>query len=291
MATGKEFRVVVATDGSAVARAAVSAAVEFPWPARARASGVVARAPVKEAAQWTPAAWEAIDRGLERVAAGARRVLRRRWPDAEVAVLDKAPVEAILAEARGAQAIVMGSRGHGLLGRLLLGSVSRSIVRLAPCATLIVKGRTPRLRHFVVGIDGSANSRRAAAFMAALRCPRGGRVTLVAVVEPVLLGSLGLMPPGVRAALAQELRAMNAARVRRADRELDAAARPLARAGWRVRRVVRTGVPVTELTAAATRADVIVVGARGIGGVERLLLGSVAEGALTRSRRPVLIVR
>jgi nucleotide-binding universal stress UspA family protein len=53
------------------------------------------------------------------------------------------------------------------------------------------------------------------------------------------------------------------------------------------------GVPLGELLAAthATRADVLVLGARGVGGLERLLLGSVAEGALSRSPVSVLIVR
>src|SRR5262245_4363193 len=291
MARGREFRVVVASDGSAIARAAVEAAVDFPWPERSRASGVVARGRGMVLGNATPAMWEAIDRGLERVAAAVRRALRRRWPAADVAVLDKSPVEAILAEARGAQAIVVGSRGHGLLGRLLLGSVSRGVVRRAPCPTLVVKGRARRFKRFVVGVDGSATARRAAAFMARLRCPRGGSVTLVTVVEPVRLGSLGLMPSGVRATLEREARAMSAERVRRAQRELAAAARPIARAGWRTRTSVRLGVPVTELTGAAAAADVLVVGVRGAGGVERLLLGSVAEGVLTRSRFPVLVVR
>ncbi|MGH7393502.1 MAG: universal stress protein, partial [Candidatus Rokuibacteriota bacterium] len=190
MAKGKEFRVVVATDGSPVARAAVAAAVDFPWPATSRASGVLARAPLPGTAAMTATVWAAIGQNLERVAAEARRTLRRRWPDAEVAVLDTPPADAILAEARGAQAIVIGSRGHGIVGRLLLGSVSRQVVRSAPCSTLVVKGRTRAFRHFVVGVDGSANSRRAAAFVASLDRGRGARVTLVAVVEPVRLGSM-----------------------------------------------------------------------------------------------------
>ncbi|PYM65623.1 MAG: hypothetical protein DMD79_04410 [Candidatus Rokuibacteriota bacterium] len=41
----------------------------------------------------------------------------------------------------------------------------------------------------------------------------------------------------------------------------------------------------------AFHADLVVVGARGIGGIERLLLGSVAEGVLTRSPVSVLVVR
>jgi nucleotide-binding universal stress UspA family protein len=34
-----------------------------------------------------------------------------------------------------------------------------------------------------------------------------------------------------------------------------------------------------------------VVGARGTGGITRLLLGSVAEGVLNRGRLPILVVR
>ena len=42
---------------------------------------------------------------------------------------------------------------------------------------------------------------------------------------------------------------------------------------------------------AKERADVLIVGARGVTGLRRLLLGSVAEGALNTSPVPVLIVR
>jgi nucleotide-binding universal stress UspA family protein len=42
---------------------------------------------------------------------------------------------------------------------------------------------------------------------------------------------------------------------------------------------------------AATGADLLVLGARGVGGVTRLLLGSVAEGALGRAPVSVLVVK
>ena len=41
----------------------------------------------------------------------------------------------------------------------------------------------------------------------------------------------------------------------------------------------------------AVQANLLVVGARGVGGVARLLLGSVAEGALNQCPVPVLVVR
>jgi nucleotide-binding universal stress UspA family protein len=42
---------------------------------------------------------------------------------------------------------------------------------------------------------------------------------------------------------------------------------------------------------AESDADLLVLGARGVGGLERLLLGSVAEGALDHARVSVLIAR
>jgi nucleotide-binding universal stress UspA family protein len=54
---------------------------------------------------------------------------------------------------------------------------------------------------------------------------------------------------------------------------------------------VRVGRPLEELLACARDADVLVVGARGVGAVERLLLGSVAEGLTARSPVPMLVVR
>jgi nucleotide-binding universal stress UspA family protein len=93
--------------------------------------------------------------------------------------------------------------------------------------------------------------------------------------------------------LAGEAAELEAARRRRAERDLRAAAAVLERAGWRVRSVVRLGVPIDELLAEtdAARGDLLAVGARGRTGLERALLGSVAEGALKRSRVPVLVAR
>lgn len=284
---------VVATDGSSDGRAAVAMAVEFPWPARARARAVVSRFQLSVVEESPAALWAAIERDCARTAAMARRALRRRWPDADVVVRSRPPVEAILAEARGAGAIVVGTRGHGPLGRLVLGSVSRGVARRAVCPTLVVRGRPRRVSRFLVGLDGSANARRAIAFMARLRPPRGGRVTLVRVLELVRPPSLGLLPASVRVTLDRELAGLRAQQLRSVRRDLQAATASLKRAGWRVRSQIRWGRPVDELLVAgrAAQAHVAVVGARGAGGLAKLLLGSVAEGMLSSSRTSVIVVR
>ena len=187
----------------------------------------------------------------------------------------------------------LGSRNLGRLRRLVLGSVSRAVVRRATCAVLVVKGRPREVQHVLVGLDRSVRSRRAVAFVSRLQPPPGGVVTLLAVVEPVRSTSISRLPPSVRAVLGSELAALETGRRRAARREVEAAARRLTRSGWKVRAEVRGGVPLTELLRAvsASRADVVVLGARGVGGMERLLLGSVAEGALAESPVSVLLVK
>jgi nucleotide-binding universal stress UspA family protein len=65
---------------------------------------------------------------------------------ASTAVAVGAAAEEILryAAANGADAIVLGSHGHGRVRRFLLGSVADRLVRQAPCAVLIVPHRTLR---------------------------------------------------------------------------------------------------------------------------------------------------
>jgi nucleotide-binding universal stress UspA family protein len=234
----------------------------------------------------------ALDRSAETAAERARRSLSRRWTDVEAVVIDKAPVEAILDEAErlGADAIVLGWRGHGAVRRMLMGSVSRGVVRGAKCAVLVVR-RPTRVRRIVLGLDGSATAERALAFVAGLAAPPDGRVILVTAVDLMAAPSQGLVP-GARG-VAREVKRTNARRGRAAMTALNRAAAELQRAGWRTRTVLTSGEPLRDLlgTAASARPQLLVVGARGTSGMRRFLLGSVAEGALNRSPVPVLIAR
>ncbi len=288
----RRFPVLVTTDGSPQARAAVQAATAFPWPRGSSGHGLVARqTPVLTEA--SAEVWEALQQVAQTEARRAERQLRRRWPDARTVVTAAPPVPGILAQARKlrARVIVLGSRGLGAVGRLLLGSVSRDCVRRAKSSVLVVRGAARGPRRFLLGVDGSPHARHAAAFVAALTVPRGGEVRLLSVVEPVRLPSTALLPARVRSVVASEAAELEEQRVAAARRNLEAARARLTRSGWRVRTEVRTGRPLEELLEAAKAADVLVVGARGVGAVERLFLGSVAEGVVARAPVPVLVAR
>jgi nucleotide-binding universal stress UspA family protein len=64
-------------------------------------------------------------------------------------------------------------------------------------------------------------------------------------------------------------------------------------AGLKVRTALRTGVPHREIVALALdeRADLVVLGTHGRGGIDRALLGSVADRVIRTAPCPVLSVR
>lgn len=288
------FRLLIASDGSPASRAAVTTALAFPWPAETQAHALIAQRTWATAGR-SAYAYGVLNRTLERVRADLGRTFGRRWPSGRVKIVDRPPVDAIVAESERlrAGAVVLGWRGFGTFRRLLLGSVSRGVVRRARCPVLVVRRRRRRVRSLVIGLDGSPNARRAAAFVARLPAPRGGRATLVRVIDPLVVPSAASLPPGVRVRLSREAAALHAEEAARAKRELEEVAARLRRAGWRVRTTVPSGAPLHEVLATVekARADLLVLGAHGTTGLKGILLGSLAEGALNRCDVPVLLVR
>jgi nucleotide-binding universal stress UspA family protein len=81
----------------------------------------------------------------EKVVVKAERQIRQRIPNLKhnltTGVLRGSPARAIVDEAKDwdADLIVVGSHGYGFLERVLLGSVSGSVLHHAPCSVLVVK--------------------------------------------------------------------------------------------------------------------------------------------------------
>src|SRR6478609_10314714 len=86
-----------------------------------------------------------VDQERDRLAAGAQAIVRRAR-DAGVAatwlIWEGDPAESILDASRseGADLIVLGSRARTNLRRLILGSVSSEVSRLASCEVVVVPG-------------------------------------------------------------------------------------------------------------------------------------------------------
>ena len=293
MARVKEFRVLVASDGSLSATAATVTARCFPWPAGTRAYGVVSREP------GTNKEWYALEGALETAivstAETTTKALFSRWPGVRVRVADGPPAAAIVNAAKRARAdvIVMGWRGHGAVRRFLAGSVSRDVVRAAPCSVLVVRRAVRDVRTTVIGVDGSEQSARAVELATRLPPPKGGRIVLVTAAPLMGDPSNPILPPEIRRAAASGVAKINRDRVTEARANLQRLAKAPRSAGWRVDTTITHDAPLRSLLASVTDAgaDVLIVGATGASQLRRLLLGSVAQGALDRCPVPVLIVR
>ena len=158
MARRTHFRMLIASDGSVAATAALETATSWPWPEPTQAFGIVAEPPSADGRFRLRSAGV---RAAERVRLSVEQALGRRWPDADVNRHFGQPVTIIVREAKRSRAdlIVMGWRGHlraacastradllvlgatgatGLRG-LLLGSVAQSALDRSRLPVLIVR--------------------------------------------------------------------------------------------------------------------------------------------------------
>jgi len=289
----REFRILIAADGSPSALAAVQTALALPWPEPSNARGVVALGQPSTMELGLGAAGR---RRLYAETGPLQRRLAQRWPEASVYALHEQPANAIFSEARrfGARAIVLGWRGHGALRRWLAGSVSRQVVARARIPVVIARTPLQKLRRLVLAFDGSPGAWGAVRFTETLARERGVRIVLVTVVE--LLGvppAVQRLPARIRGELAADILKLNQQLMVAARREARAAAGKLRRAGWPVTIQLRSGLPLAEVldAAGARNGTLLVVGEREKRGLARLMLGSVTDGALDQARVPVLVVR
>ncbi len=201
------MRVLVATDGSPDARAAIAALDTFPLPERSRVLALtVERMPyVMPDVLVAPRFDEMVREAAERTAREAREAIAWRFPDAEARAVAGDPREAIVhvADEWAADLIVVGARGLDTAQAFMFGSVSTAVVRWAPCPVLVVKGRQTALHRVVIGVDGSTHAADATRFLASLPLDPHTAVRLVSAVDPPLVRcSAANMPvPEVRAML------------------------------------------------------------------------------------------
>jgi nucleotide-binding universal stress UspA family protein len=153
-AAGLGPRVVVGVDGSPGSRSALRLAA-----ATARQRGVAlvavyvwqlaALSPVvARESGYTPPLAE-YEAAAERILSGALDEVRADLASLSVTplVVRAAAVRGLMDAARGADLLVVGSRGHGGFAGLLLGSVSSQVATHAPCPVLVVRQDEERLEE------------------------------------------------------------------------------------------------------------------------------------------------
>jgi nucleotide-binding universal stress UspA family protein len=198
----------------------------------------------------------------------------------------------IVATARqlGADLIVLGARGHGLIEEALLGSVSAEVVDQADSAVLIA--RRPSTGRILIGTDGSVVAMSAVAFVGGSGLFGRAQTRVVAATDLQPDWSLGFTPGD--AAFAADVYGIVADEARRQGGEVTSAAAVVLRSHGLTTSTDVVDGPAAAAIAAEARiwgADLIVVGTRGNGLVKRILLGSTARSLLHHAEASVLITR
>ncbi|GHE25895.1 hypothetical protein GCM10017673_29290 [Streptosporangium violaceochromogenes] len=215
---------------------------------------------------------------------GAAALVRERAPKVPVETVFEAgkAVEVLRREAEDAVQLVLGSRGLGGFTGLLLGSVALALAGHVSRPVVVVR-KAPKRVHdeIVAGFDGSSPAAVFEyAFEEAVR--RKARLRAVHTWQEPVLGPYA-------AAYTPLFDDVFAAERHKAMETL---------AHWRerypgveVEETVVCGHPVAVICQASETADLVVVGARGLGGLGAAMLGSVSHGVLHHARCPVAVVR
>lgn len=188
-----------------------------------------------------------------------------------------------------ADLLVVGSRGLGGFQSLLLGSVANDVATHAHCPVLVT--RSPKVGRLLIATDGSAGADQIAERLGEWGAFAGIPTDVVAVAvpdSPAFELMVGLYTLGD-----DRLEQGRAALEAKAETDAQAMAERLTAAGIPAEAHPRRGDPASEIVAHAEQigADLVAVGSRGLSGLDRLLLGSIARNVLNHARCSVLIVR
>ncbi len=202
------------------------------------------------------------------------------------------PASAIVDEAKAmaADLVVVGSRGHGTIATMVLGSTASEIVDHAPCPVLVARGNS--LGSIAFADDGSHAARWAEAVFTDWPIFAGHPISVLTVAEVAVPVAAGFTPGLYDQVLASYTKSVDEARDE-VRQEADTAAGRLDDTGLDARPIVLEGDPAAEIVRFATERGIgtIVMGTRGHTGLTRLVLGSVARNVLLHAPCSVLVVR
>ncbi len=294
------MRVLIAYDGSEGATEAIALAESIAWPSESLIRVVTVIEPIlmamsgpwERGAGYTPELDAMITDSANDMMRKAVDRLKSSGRSVDGQVLRGRAASAIADDARDfhADLIIVGSRGHGAIASLLLGSVSGEVVDHAPCPVLVARNAT--VHNVVFATDESTTARRAEEILAGWQIFAGTPIRVVSVAEVIHPWTTGIAPTMYQQALDAYAADLREAKVEHERMAADAAAR-LRERGRVVEAEMREGDAAVEIVAVATEqsADLIVLGSRGRTGLSRLMLGSVARNVVSGSTASVLIVR
>lgn len=289
------MRILIALDGSAASDVSIQEAVSRPWPKNSEFTLISAvdpfffvRSPLllAEAKKSTEAS----------LAESAQKLKAAGWRTT-TAVIVESPRHVIykFAEDWKADLILLGSRGHSTIQRLLLGSTAQAVLRHAYCSVEIV--RPPRSKSaagstamkILIPTDGSACAEHALQSIVTHPWPSGSQCKVISCPEyPVMIGDY---PFFIQEHLTEIIKTSED----HARESIEKSISFLQASGLAVQTEVTEprDTPSNAILSASEnwQADLIVIGCHGRRGFDRMILGSVSESVAMHAHCSVELVR
>lgn len=187
--------------------------------------------------------------------------------------------------------IAAGTRGLGAFRRMILGSVSTKLLNDAKCPVLIVRKRSPKnetqLKKILVATDGSKSAKDALSLAVSISRVSKADLTIAHVVY--------LPPTTYSTGAAEAIGALYNDLRKEGGRIVAEASQFAGDNGVKAETEVidNNRSPVWAITKFSDEGkfDLIIAGTRGIGGIKKALLGSVANGLAHYAKCSVLITK
>ncbi len=197
-----------------------------------------------------------------------------------------------LAKREDADLIVMGTRGHGLLDRMLIGSTTLDVLRKSRIPILAFKKNAKKrtaIRHILVPIDLNERENSALEYALELAGRLDTRITVVYVIR--MVGAVYAMPTVLKSMIVGSSREI----VKRVEEmklkhKSDIKGIDDLRVKTKVIHGRNPAVAVSDY-ASATNVDLIVINKHSRKGIKKQLLGSVTEKVIQISHCSVLTIR
>jgi nucleotide-binding universal stress UspA family protein len=184
--------------------------------------------------------------------------------------------------------LIMGRRGRKGLKRLVMGSTTARVIGHSPCSVLVVpRAAQVGFKSIVVATDGSKHSAAAASEAIGIAKRNKSKLTVVSVVPSELMTQADIdFAMNQREHLAEK-------EMNEAETYAKAVKEAAKNEGVEVQAFVMSGKPADVIieTAREKKADLIVLGSHGRTGLEKLLMGSVAERVIVLSSCAVLVAK
>lgn len=294
--------IMVATDGSELARKAVDSAIKLAQINKAKLYAVYVVAPGEtKVTQYAPRDAEWKKHMKEQLTKQGREAIHYAETtgkilnvDIEPVILEGNPADEIVnfAVKKHIDLIVIGTLGKTGIQRFLLGSVAENVVRHSRITVLIVKGDLEsgtKIKEWpsriLIATDGSKPATHAAALGIKFAQQYGAKVYAIYVIDMTAYKSV----------LIDEAWATEQYEVceKEGYRVTSSVEEKAKFAGLEAEPIILKGDPANRILDFADEynIDMIVVGSLGKSGIERFALGSVSEKVIRHAKVPVLVVR